>query len=118
MFDFLRKLFAAHVKTEWEADLHPTPECGDGGKAEIEIEIQSNQPTKVEAAVKYSSIPDGSELEVHFGGECVMSFNVYNGYAKKKELLDAAVVPMIQAGDEAQICFQGVILYRGQFRRD
>ena len=72
MFEFLKKLFASagrHV--ELEAKLHPTAVCTYGGKGEVEVEQYGSGVVKIEADIKYTSLPDGSRAEVWFGGRCV-----------------------------------------------
>ena len=118
MFNFLAKFFRSK-RGEVEAKLYPTPECQFGGVGEVEIETWSDGAVELEVSIKHTGIPDGTKLDVCFGGRKVLSLVVAQGYAKQwLKSSPQVVIPAINIGDEAEIQYQGNTLYRGQFRPD
>lgn len=118
MFDALKKLFR-FKRSEVEAKLSPTPECTWGGVGEVEVEHWSDGGVSIEASIKHSGVPDGTELEVWCAGNRITSLLVARGYAKAYVNSGAATQsPVVGIGDEAEFRHAGSTLYRGTFRRD
>ena len=118
MFKFLAKIFRTKQQ-ELEAKLHPTPQCQFGGVGEVEIEFWSDGVSKLEASVKHTGIPDGAELDVCIRGDKVLSLIVNQGYAKQwLNSGHGVAIPAVRIGDQAQLRYQGTVLYQGQFRPD
>ena len=70
MFEALKKLLR-YKRSEVEASLNPTPECAWGGVGEVEVEVWSDGGVSIEASIKHSGAPDGTELEVYCSGNHV-----------------------------------------------
>lgn len=118
MFEALKKLFR-YKRSEVEAHLNPTPECTWGGVGEIEVEVWSDGTVQIEASIKHSGVPDGTELEVCCSGNRVTTLLVNGGYAKVYVSSgDGSPLPEVGIGDDGELRHDGKTLYRGQFRRD
>jgi hypothetical protein len=118
MFEFLKKIFRTK-RSEIEAKLAPTPDCTWGGVGEIEIESWSDGAVQVEASIKHSGAPDGTELEAWGAGHHLAGLTVRGGYAKAYVSLSAdALAAPIVSGDEAEFRSGGDTMYRGAFRSD
>lgn len=118
MFNFLSKLFTVKRK-ELEARLLPTPECTFGGVGEVEVETWSDGSISLEASLKYTGFPDGTEAEFWFGGKKVLSVLLSGGYGKEMlRSADGNAIPAVHTGDPAEIRCQNQLLYRGYFRPD
>lgn len=118
MFEVLRRAFRTK-RSEVEATLGPTPECAWGGVGGIEVETWSDGAVRIEASIKHSGAPDGTDLDVYGAGHRLTALTVRSGYAKANVSLgaDALAAPII-SGDEAEFRSGGRTLYRGAFRPD
>ncbi|NND65525.1 MAG: hypothetical protein HKM24_06140, partial [Gammaproteobacteria bacterium] len=82
MLDLLKKIFR-YKKQDLEANLQPTSSCTFGGIGEVEYELWSDKTATVEASIKHSSIPDGSQIDVQCRGQKITSIMVNGGFAKQ-----------------------------------
>ena len=118
MLDALKKLFR-YKRIDLEAKMRPTPECTFGGVGEVEFELWSDGAAALEASLKQSGVPNGSDLEVFCGGRSISVLPVAGGYAKVYlTFAENQTPPAISAGDEAEMRLDGVVMYKGTFRRD
>ena len=118
MLDFLKKL-VRFKRVDLESKLRPTPECTFGGIGEVEVEIWSDGTASLEASLKHSSVPNGSDLDIYWSGSKLITLPVAGGFAKQVLIFsEDQSVPEIKAGDEAELRLGDQVLYRGSFRRD
>jgi hypothetical protein len=117
MFGFLAKLF--RTKKEIEAKMFPAAGVTYGGKGEVEIDLWSDGEAKVEAELKYTSIPDGSQVEVVCAGQTILMMATTNGFAKFEQRFQVGQdLPEIKIGDQCEFHINGSLAYQGQFKRD
>ena len=118
MIEFLKTVFKTK-NIELEAKLQPTPDNTFGGKAEVEFESWSDGTGNIEAEIKHSGIPDGTEVEVVCGGNPIAKMAVLNGFAKAiHEFDDLNPTPNFSTGDRVQFLLEGIPIFQGQFIPD
>ncbi len=118
MLDWLRKVFS-YKTVDLEAKLRPTPECTFGGSGEVEVEVWSDGNASIEAELKNSGVPAGTELELICANARIMNLAVTGGYAKQTlTFSEPRKPPRIEAGDTAELRLDGRVMYNGTFRLD
>ena len=109
------------IVEDYEAKLGPTNanDFARTGRGEVERELFSDGDAELELKFNGTNIPDGSLVTLLINGSKVEDFEVRRGAVYEKiNSKSGATVPPINAGDTAEIVFDGTPILAGTFYLD